>query len=107
DIARTLVRLAEESKKPNRERLREYSEAGLESLKQELFSSAPIYNDLETVELADSLSMLAEMKGMEDPLVQKVLAGKSPEARASELVRGTKLGDVAERKRLAESGLRA
>lgn len=107
DIARTLVRLAEESKKPNRERLREYSEAGLESLKQELFSSAPIYDDLETVELADSLSMFAEMKGMENPLVQKVLAGKSPEARASELVRGTKLGDVAERKRLAEGGLPA
>ncbi|MGH9664704.1 MAG: S46 family peptidase, partial [Bryobacteraceae bacterium] len=107
DIARTLVRLAEESKKPNGQRLREYSEAGLDSLKQELFSSAPIYDDLETVELADSISMFAEMKGMQNPLVQKVLGGKSPEARASELVRSTKLAGVADRKRLAEGGLQA
>ncbi|HLJ17129.1 MAG TPA: S46 family peptidase, partial [Bryobacteraceae bacterium] len=107
DIARTLLRLAEESRKPNSERLREYSEAGLESLKQELFSSAPIYNDLETLELGDSLSMYAEMKGEDNPLVQKVLAGKSPEARAGELVRGTKVGDIADRKRLAAGGLQA
>lgn len=106
-IARTLVRLAEQSQKPNSERLREYSEAGMESLKQELFSDAPVYDDLETLKLADSLSMYAEMKGMKDELVMKVLAGKSPQARAEELVRGTKLKDVAERKRLADGGLRA
>ncbi len=47
-IARTLVRLAEESTKPNADRLREYAEAGLDSLKQQLFSEAPIYPDLET-----------------------------------------------------------
>jgi hypothetical protein len=107
EIARGLVRLADESRKPNGERLREYSEAGLESLKQELFSSAPIYDDLDTLLLADSLSMFAEMKGMDDELVRKVLTGKSPEARASELVRGTKLKDVAERKRLADGGITA
>src|SRR6266849_4208245 len=106
-MARTLVRLAEESQKPNAERLREYSEAGLESLKQELFSGAPIYDDLETLDLGDSLSLYAEMKGMADPLVQKVLGGKSPQARADELVRGTKLKDVEERKRLAEGGMKA
>jgi hypothetical protein len=106
-IARTLLRLAEESQKPNGERLREYSEAGLESLKQELFSDAPVYDDLEMLDLGDSLSMYAEMKGMADELVGKVLAGKSPQARAEELIRGTKLKDVAERKRLAEGGLKA
>ena len=62
-IARTLVRLAEESAKPNADRLREYRESNLESLKFELFSEAPIYDDLETMLLADSLSMLVEMKG--------------------------------------------
>src|ERR1019366_10469153 len=60
DSAMTLVRLAEESPKPNTERLREYSEAGLDSLKLELFSEAPIYDHLETVKLADSLGMLVE-----------------------------------------------
>jgi hypothetical protein len=107
EIARTLVRLAEETQKPNEARLREYSEAGLESLKQDLFSEAPIYDDLETLELGDSLAMYAEIKGMRDDLVQTVLARKSPNARADELVRSTKLKEVGERKRLAEGGIRA
>jgi peptidase S46-like protein len=107
DIARTLVRLAEQSQKPNNERLREYAEANLPSLKEGLFSDAPIYDNLETLELGDSLSMYAEAKGMSNELVQKVLAGKSPQGRAEELIRDTKLKDVAERKRLAEGGVNA
>ena len=106
-IARTLVRLADESAKPNAERLREYRESNLESLKLELFSEAPIYDDLETVTLADSLTMLVEMKGESDPLVRQVLAGKSPVDRAAELVSGTKLKDVAFRKELAAGGQEA
>jgi len=106
-IARTLVRLAEESTRPNAQRLREYRESNLDSLKQMLFSEAPIYDDLETLKLADSLSMFMEMAGADDPLVKQVLAGKSPTERAAELVRGTKLRDVAERKKLAEGGLKA
>jgi hypothetical protein len=104
-IARTLVRLAAETKKPNPERLREYRESNLESLKQQLFSTAPIYEDFEAAKLADSLSMLAEIAGGADPLVQQVLAGKSPRQRASELVYGTKLRDVGVRKKFAEGSL--
>lgn len=103
-IARTLVRLADETAKPNADRLREFAESNLESLRRELFSEAPIYPDLETLKLADSLSMYLEMKGPRDPLVQKVLAGRSPRQRADELIRNTRLREVAERKRLAEGG---
>ena len=106
-IARTLVRLAEETAKPNADRLREYRESNLDSLKQELFSPAPIYDDLQTALLADSLSMYLERKGCADPLAQKVMAGKSPEQRAAELVRGTKLADVAVRRQLADGGIKA
>ena len=107
DIAIKLVRLAEETSKPNSARLREYSEAGLNSLKLELFSDAPIYEDLETVQLADSLGMMAETMGQENETVQMVLAGKSPRDRAAELIRGTTLKDVAVRKRLVDGGLKA
>ncbi len=107
DMAIKLVRLAEESSKPNGERLREYSETGLDSLKFQLFSDAPIYEDLETVQLADSLGMMAEVLGGENEIVQMVLAGKSPRDRAAELVQGTALKDVAVRKRLADGGLKA
>jgi hypothetical protein len=103
-IARDLVRLAEELPKPNSERLREYSEAGLDSLKQALFSEAPIYDDLDTVRLADSLGMLVDMLGAKSEIVRKILAGRSPRQRAAELVLGTKLKDVAVRKKLFEGG---
>ncbi len=102
--ARTIIRLVEESAKPNGERLREYRESNLESLKDELYSPAPIYRDLEIVALADSLANWMEIAGADDPLVVKVLAGKSPQERAAELVNGTKLMDVEARKKLVEGG---
>jgi hypothetical protein len=103
-IARALVRHADEKEKPNTERLREFRESALPLLKQQLFSEAPIYEDLETHKLADSLALFAEMAGGEDKLVQQVLAGKAPSARAADLVRGTKLRDVAARKALFDGG---
>lgn len=106
-IARTLVRMAAEDAKPNAERLREYGEAGRESLEQQLYSEAPLYADLETVKLADSLGMMMEQLGADHMLVKQVLAGKSPHQLGSELVEGTKLADVAERKKLAAGGMAA
>lgn len=103
-IARTLLRAASERPKPNGERLPEFRESGLESLKFSLFSEEPIYEDLETIKLADALTYAAEMLGADHPLVKKILAGKSPRARAAELIQGTKLKDVAVRKKLWEGG---
>jgi len=121
NIALELVRLADELPKPNSERLREYRESGLESLKQELFSPAPIYESLEITKLADSLSFYLEMRGGEGPvtpyqspdakryqeMLAKVMDGKSPRTRAAELINGTKLKDVAERERYFKEGKKA
>lgn len=101
--ARTIVRYVEEVQKPNAERLREFRESNLESLRQSLFSEAPIYRDLETLTLADSVAYWMETFP-KDPLLSQVLAGKSPRQRAGELVSGSKLADVAERRRLIEGG---
>lgn len=99
DIARTLVRAAQEKPKPNGERLREFRESARESLELELFSDDPIYDDFEQVKLADSLTYMVAQLGFEDATVQKLLAGKSPRDRAAELVLGTKVKEVAQRKR--------
>jgi Peptidase S46 len=107
DIARHVLRYAEETAKPNTERLREYRDSNLESLKQEMFSPAPIYDDLETIRLADGLSHYMELAGADDELLVRVLDGKSPRERAAELIHGTKLKDVAVRKKLAEGGPQA
>ncbi|NBV44478.1 MAG: DUF1080 domain-containing protein [Planctomycetia bacterium] len=90
--ARTILRAAEEAKKPSGERLRELRDSARESLEMQLFSKEPIHDDLEIAKLTDSLSFLASALGGDDPLVKEVLAGKSPRARATELVRGTHLG---------------
>lgn len=104
--ARTIVRYGEETAKPNAERDREYRESNLESLKQGLYSPAPIYTDLEIVKLSDSLSQWLETLP-NDKLAQEFLAGKSPRARATELVMGTKLIDPAFRRQLIEGGKNA
>ncbi len=105
--ARTLVRAAEEYAKPNEKRLEEYAESNKKPMELRLFSRRPIYPDFEQYKLADSLTFLAEILGYEDKLVQQVLAGKSPGERAAELIRGTKLKDVAVRKKLYKGGKEA
>jgi hypothetical protein len=105
-IARFLTRMASELPKPGPDRLREYRDSNLESLKQELYSTAPIPIPLEKVRLKGSLAFLAENLGGNHPMVNQILEGKSPEARAAELVEGTKLGDPAERKRIADGGIK-
>ena len=107
ESALTLVRVAEERSKPNGERLPEFSDARRGLLEEDLFSPAPISPALERVMLADSLAGLEETLGISEPLTVSALAGQSPQARALALVSGTKLANVAERRRLAAGGLPA
>jgi hypothetical protein len=106
-IARALVRAGDEREKKNDDRLREYTDASLDALKRQLFAKKEIYDDFEIVKLTDGLTYMCEVFGANDPLVKKVLAGKSPSARAVELVKGTKLKDIAERKKLYDGGKKA
>ncbi len=92
-LARTLLRASEELTKPNAERLREFAEARLPSLEFRLLSDEPIYEDMETIKLADGLTFLATSLGPDTDLVKKVLAGKSPRERAFDLISGTKVRD--------------
>jgi len=106
-IARTLVRLAAESQKSNAERLPEFTDARRASLELALYSPAPIHDDFEKLKLADSLAYMVEILGANNPLANQVLNGKTPAARAAELIDGTKLKDVAYRKELAAGGAQA
>src|SRR5436305_1271015 len=98
--ARLLLRAVDERAKPNSERLPQFRDSARESLELELFSTEPIYDDYEILLLTDSLTNFATQFGEGNSLVQKVLAEKSPHARAAELVSGTKLKDVAVRREL-------
>ena len=107
DMARTLVRATAERAKPNGERLPDFRESSLPSLEFRLFSGRPYYPDLEVFFLADSMQYMVAQFGLDDPLVKKLLAGKSPQARAEELVQDTKLEDLSVRKKLYAGGEKA
>jgi hypothetical protein len=62
---------------------------------------------LEIVTLADSLTYLAGKLEADDALVKGILAGKSPQDRAVELINQTKVRDVAFRKQLYHGGAAA
>src|SRR5437016_5271179 len=100
-FARTLVRLAAESEKPNAERLPEFTDARRASLELALYSPAPVHEDFEKLKLADSLGYMVELLGADHALVKQILNGKSPEDRANELIEGTKLAAPAYRKEVA------
>lgn len=106
-IARTLLRAGEEAEKPDGQRLRGYQESSRVSLELDLFSDEPVYKDLETLRLENSLAVLCAKLGADDPTVAAILAGKSPIARAAELIDGTGLEEVATRQKLYEGGKKA
>jgi hypothetical protein len=104
EIARHLVRAADERTKPDGERLPDYKASRLASTEQEVMSNAPVYPDFERLKLAWSLTKLREWLGVDDPLVKQVLGRESPEALAARWIGATQLGDVAVRERLWRGG---
>ena len=103
-MARVLVRAAEEKPKPNDQRMREFRDSALPSLEQQLFSEAPIYKNLETVEMTESLNEMQDALGKDNADVEKLLQGKTTADAAKDLIANTKLEDVAVRKQLYEGG---
>lgn len=106
-FARVLVRAAEERQKPNADRLDEYQDARLPSMQQRLFSPAPVYKDMDIVQLTDSLALMQEKLGNDNAIVKQVLNGKTPADAAAYYINNSKLDDVAVRKQLWEGGQKA
>ena len=102
--ARTIVRATTEKQKPNNQRIRGFQDSALPTMEQRLFSAAPVYKSLEQLQLAESLAEMQDYLGASNQIVMMVLAGESPEARARELIAGTRLEDVAVRRQLYEGG---
>jgi hypothetical protein len=105
--ARALVRAAAERAKPNGDRLREYTDAALPRLEQELAAPVPIYPELERITMTLGLERMREWLGPDDPVVRRLLAKESPQALAQRLISGTKLGDPAVRLALWKGGAQA
>jgi len=102
-IARSVLRYAEETARPEDKRLREFVTANLPIVESSMYSPAPIEDSMEIAMIADYLRVLQQELGSENPVVAEALGGKTPEQAARHYVSTSKLKDVAERKRLAAS----
>src|SRR5687767_7299093 len=71
--ARTLVRLAEESEKPEAQRLPEFTTPRRAALEGALFADTPIYLDFEKLKLVGSLTFLQKEYGSDSPITKKAL----------------------------------
>ena len=103
-LALTMVQYSVEIKKPDGERLPQFHDAGLASLKFQLQSAAPIPPTTEKLYMMTALTMAQEKLGNNDPFVQAMLQGASVEQTVNSLVDGTKMGDPAFRKSLIDGG---
>jgi hypothetical protein len=98
------VRAAAERTKPNAERLREFTEAALPTLLQQIEAPVPIHLELEQLIFGFGLERMREYLGPDYPLVRTLLAEDSPDSLARGLVASTQLADPAVRKALWEGG---
>lgn len=103
-IAGRTVQYVAEVGKPNDVRLEEFVDANLDSLRNELFSKAPIYADLEEATLAAQLEEARRRLGADHPFVRAALGSREPSDVARDAVAGTRLADVDVRKALVEGG---
>jgi Peptidase S46 len=102
--ARLLVRGGDERLKPNKDRLREFTEAALPLLQRDLFARVPVYTEFEELTLSFSLERMREWLGQDHPAVRRLLSKESPDELATRLIAETKLDDAGFRKRLWDGG---
>lgn len=103
-LAVTLVTYVAEIQKPDGERLEGFHDSQLESLRLRLFSPAPIYPEMEIARMTSALEAGVKELGPNDPWIKAVLDGRTPKDAANQMISGTKVGDAAFRKSLAEGG---
>ena len=103
-LALQTVQYVAEIKKPDGERLPQYHDAGLDTLKFQLLSPAPIYPSTEKLFMAAALKLCQEKLGKDDAFAQAILQHGEVDATVNALVDGTKLADPAVRKALLDGG---
>ena len=103
-LALLIVQYVSDIQKPDGDRLPQFHESGLESLRYRMLSPAPIYPSTEKLFLAAALNLGQEKLGKDDAFEQAILAGGDIDKTVNALVDGTKLADPAFRKSLIDGG---
>jgi hypothetical protein len=103
-LALMIVQYVSDIKKPDGDRLPQFHEAGLESLRYRLLSPAPIYPSTEKLFMTSALKLGEEKLGKNDEFLQAILQGGDVDKTVDAMVDGTKLADPAFRKSLLDGG---
>jgi Peptidase S46 len=104
NFAGALVRIPQQAKLPDSLRLPQYRGAALDGLRNALLQDAPINKAPDKLTLAAQLDAARKALPPNDPFLNAILQGRSPEVAAEALIDGTKLDDVSVRKALLEGG---
>ncbi len=99
-----LVRVASESGKPDSARLPQYRGAGLNNIRTQITQPVPIDTAFERLAIAAQLRAALGELPANDPYLRAALGGRTPDAVAADLVRNTKVGDLALRQSLVQGG---
>ena len=103
-FALQIVQYVAEVKKPDGDRLPQYHEAGLDSLRFQLLSPAPIHLSVDKLYMRTALNLAKEKLGANDEYLQAIVQGGDIDRTIDALVDGTNLGDAAFRKSLLDGG---
>lgn len=103
-FALQIVQYVVEVKKPDGDRLPQYHEAGLDSLRFQLLSPAPVHPSVEKLYMKTALNLAKEKLGAADEYLQAIVQGGDIDKTVDALVDGTKLGDPTLRKGLIDGG---
>lgn len=102
-----VVRVVTESGKPDSARLIQYRGAGLDQIRNQITQPIPIDTAFERLAIAAQLRAAQSELPANDPFLQVALHGRTPDAVAADLVRNTKVGDLAFRQSLLQGGTAA
>ena len=99
-----IVELANETTLAEADRLPEYRASRVPRIVHQLTADEPFYKDLEVARQAGIWQEAVDLVGKDDPFVVRVLGGKTPLAAATVAIEGTKMDQVAERRKLIDGG---
>jgi hypothetical protein len=102
--ARLLLRAGDERLKPNKDRLREFTDTELPRIQRDLYAQVPVYPEFEQMTLSFSLERMREWLGPDHPVVRRLMSKESPDALATRLIAETEMNDANFRKRLWQGG---
>ena len=102
--ARLLLRAGDERPKPNKDRLREFTDAELPRIQRDLYAQVPVYPEFEQLTFSFSLERMREWLGPDHPVVRQLMSKESPDVLATRLIAETEMNDANFRKRLWQGG---